>query len=120
MATILEVISHIKSNYVTEDIGNGTLKLEFTIDSNRSQLIYVHGGEMMLLVSSPFASNISSDLALQVASSAIFGIKQFNDLFVLHHVIPTGDIDASEIEFGLKLVAIAADELESKFGRDQF
>jgi hypothetical protein len=120
MATINEVISHIKSNYSTEDLGNGGLKMEFNIDSNRTQLIFVHSTELMLLVASPFAQNISSDLAFQAAETSIFGVKKLNDLYVLHHVIPVGDIDASEIEFGLKVLALQADELDSKFGRDQF
>jgi hypothetical protein len=120
MATINEVISHIKSSYSTEDLGNGGFKMQFNIDSTRTQLIFVHSTDAMLLIASPFAHNISSDLAFQVAETSIFGVKKLDDLYVLHHVIPIADIDASEIEFGLKVLALQADELDSKFGRDQF
>jgi hypothetical protein len=120
MATMNEVISHIKSNYSTEDLGNGGLKMEFNIDRTRTQLIFVHSDDEMLIVGSPFARNISSDLAFQAAENSIFGIRKFDDLYVLHHVIPIGDIDASEIQFGLMTLAIQADELEAKFGGDQF
>jgi len=120
MATLQEVIQHIKSNYVADVTDSGQLKLEFNVGGDRTQLIFVHSAESMILIASPFANNISSDLAFQAASDSLFGVKKMGDVFLLHHVIPINDIDASEIEFGLKMLAIQADDVERKFGGDSF
>lgn len=121
MATFLEVISHIKSNYITQEISGG-LTLEFTVNENRSQVIFVIGqpDSPLISISSPFAKEASAEFALQAAEASIFGIKKVADMFAIHHVVPLADIDASEIEFGLKLVASQADLLEGKFGGDRF
>lgn len=121
MATFQEVIAHIKSNYVAEDMDGG-LKLEFNNDGGRTQLVFVFGqpDSPFLVISSPFAQNVGADAVLQIANDSVFGVKKFGDMYTLQHVVPLSDVDASEVEFGLKMVALAADELESKFGGDRF
>jgi hypothetical protein len=121
MATYPEAMQYIKSNYEYKE-SNNLVTLEFKFADGRAQTVYIPTGldQGYLAVSSPFAMNISADLALQAANDGMFGVRKVGDLFALWHVIPLADLDASEIDFGIKAVAIAADTLEEKFGSDQF
>lgn len=119
MATREDALNHIRNNYNYSE-SNGLFKMEFELEGGRSQVIFVTSIEDLLLVSSPFALNIAADLAFRLAEETFFGIRKMGDAYVVQHVIPMSDLDASEIDFGFKSVAIQADRLESMLGGDSF
>ncbi len=120
MATLNEAMAHIRANYVYEET-DLALKLEFTTDGNRSQVVWAGGTDDLLFVFSPFAVGTKPEIILSLTADHFFGIGRINgDVYVVRHVLPLADVDASEIEIALKLVASEADKLESQIGGDRF
>jgi len=119
MATLNEALSHIKANYIFEETGS-VLKLEFTVEGNRSQVVWAGGSDELLFVSSPFAIGTKPEIVLSLTEGMFLGIGRNGDVYVVRHALPLADVDASEIDFALKIVAIEADKLESQIGGDRF
>ena len=44
--------------------------------------------------------------------STFFGVTRVGNVYTIRHVMPTSDLDPSEIEFAFGLVSAAADDLE--------
>jgi hypothetical protein len=121
MATAAEALNFIRSNYKTEQVSDRLLKMVFSFEDGRSQLVFVYVGDGMLVVSSPFAdSSTSPAVALKIAEDTLFGIKVVANLYQVIHVVPTNDLDQSEVEFAIGSVAGAADVLEEQIGGDRF
>jgi hypothetical protein len=120
MATWQEVKSFIKSNYVISQESADVLALEFQIEDNRTQLIFVADFDSVDCVRffSPFAktSDISADQMIKIASTAVFGLAISGELVGAVHMVPTADLDASEINFPLALLSAYADGLEKSLG----
>ena len=120
MATLNEAMAHIRANYVYEET-DSALKLEFTTDDNRSQVVWAGGTEDLLFVFSPFAVGTKPEIVLSLTEDTFFGIGRISGgVYVVRHVVPLADVDASEIDLALKLVAVEADTLESQIGGDRF
>lgn len=116
MASQQEAINFIKSNFVTETYNDG-LKLIFDLDEGRSQLVFVFVDEFKVQYLSPFASidDVTPKQALEANSEFSVGMQIVdNHLYVVKHVAPLADLDASEIAEGFELVANIADQLEKK------
>ena len=116
MASWNDVHSYITSNYeITEDTGT-MLTLHFKTKSLRTQVVFVGGGDTMVIFSSPFAriGQVQPGKVLELAS--IFGVKQLGDFYCVTHVALTDTIDTSEIDIPLGLMADNADEIEKSLG----
>jgi hypothetical protein len=123
MATQQEAINFIKSNYDTEPLESGGLKLVFDLGGGRSQLAFVEVNESNVQYSSPFASvdDVTAKQALEANSEYSVGMQIVGSVYVVKHVAPLGDLDASEINEGFELVANIADLLEKQLvGGDRY
>jgi hypothetical protein len=120
MATLNEAMAHIKANYVYEET-DSLLKLEFTTEGKRSQVVWAAGTDDLLFVFSPFAVGTNPEIVLNLTENAFYGIGRTDGgVYVVRHFLPLADVDASEIDLALKLVASQADALESQIGGDRF
>jgi len=124
MATKIEIVNFLKSNYrITEENINGTLTLDFPTERGRSQRILMFVGDGLALIGSSFATTEDAT-PTQVFDAmdklgTFFGVTRSGDVYTIRHVMPTSDLDPSEIEFAFGLVSRAADELEQLItGRD--
>lgn len=123
MATQQEAINFIKSNFDTELMESGGLKLVFDLGGGRSQLAFVEVNESNVQYSSPFASvdDVTAKQALEANSEYSVGMQLYGSVYVVKHVTPLADLDASEITEGFELVANIADLLEKQLiGGDKF
>jgi hypothetical protein len=124
MATKMEIVNFLKSNYrITEENINGTLTLDFPTERGRSQRILMFVGDGLALIGSSFATTEDAT-PTQVFDamdklSTFFGVTRLGNVYTIRHVMPTSDLDPSEIEFAFGLVSAAADDLEQLItGRD--
>jgi ABC-type taurine transport system ATPase subunit len=120
MATKDETLQYISDNYPIESLSEDALKIVFELEGGRTQVVYAIVLESLLLVDSPFAAldDINANIAFKLAEESFFGIRRSEDFYFVRHVIPLADVDASEIDLGLGLVAQTADTLESVVGGD--
>jgi hypothetical protein len=116
MATQSEVLNFIKSNYETEVLSGGDLKLVFDLGGGRSQLAFVDVNESNAQFSSPFATldDVTAKQALEANSEYSVGMQMVGNWYVIKHVVPLADLDASEVSEAFELVANIADMLEKK------
>jgi hypothetical protein len=121
--------SYIGSNYkITEDNGE-LLKLLFSTENGRSQILLVNysktgSGVEFAIVASPIATvgTVELNSLLREASEYVVGgVVIYGDLLMLRHAVPLADLDASDFEVPLHFVVSAADSIEAKFvGSDNF
>lgn len=125
MATWPEVENFLTSNYKTEQLGDSFYKLTFSLDAGRSQMIFVMGLGLEdphlanLAFFSPFAkiSQISPQTLVEIMEDHSFlGFSRIGDWYTLKHVAPMSNLDANEIEWPMKYVTVAADNLELELG----
>lgn len=116
MATQNEVLNFIKSNYETEVLSGGDLKLAFDLGEGRSQLAFVDVTEANAQFSSPFATvdDVTAKQALEANAEYSVGMQLIGNWYVIKHVVPLADLDASEVATAFELVANIADMLEKK------
>lgn len=116
MATQQEAINYIKANYNTAPLEDGGLKLTFDLGEGRSQLAFVEVNEVNVIYSSPFASvdDVTAKQALEANSQYSLGMQIDGTVYVIRHVAPLADLDASEMSDGFFLVANIADLLEKQ------
>lgn len=117
MASQKEVVAFILKNFPSEEISENLIKVVISWNDGRSQLVFAHVMDDVMSVASPFAdqSDISATQAIN-ANESIFGVGMAGDWFALKHVVPLGDLDASEMDVAFKALAEIADELEKKLG----
>lgn len=122
MATKFEVLSYLNDNYHFEDLGNDVCKFVLNIEGNRSQLVFAKVTDDVMWFSSPFAAedSIPANLVFKLAGDSLFGVKKVGDFYHLHHLVLLENVDSNEIDVAIRLLANAADELESDIGGDQF
>ena len=116
MATQNEVLNFIKSNYEAEVLSGGDLKLVFDLGGGRSQLAFVDVTESNAQFSSPFATvdDVTPKQALEANAEYSVGMQLIGNWYVIKHVVPLADLDASEVSAAFDLVANIADMLETK------
>jgi hypothetical protein len=123
MATQQEVRNFIKSNYNVDELDNGSFKTVFDLGGGRSQLVFLTVNEYNVQYQSPFASvdDVSAKQALEANSEFNLGIQLQGNYYMVVHMAPLADLDASEIGEGFEYVTNVADVLEKKLvGGDKF
>lgn len=117
MATSAEVINFIKSKFKIASEEGNLLSMWWTVEDDRSQVVFIETRESLMIVSSPIAevSDVSADKVLN-ASDSVFGITVTADAYMLTHVVFLENADANEIEEPLELVAAHADTIQRKLG----
>lgn len=129
MASWEQLKSYIASNYkVTSDDG-GLVKLLFSTQNGRSQVVLVShsptgSGIEFAIIASPVANVGTVDLTpvLREASEYVVGgLVIYGDLLMVRHAVPLADLDTNDFEQPFHLVLGAADAIEAKFvGSDNF
>lgn len=130
MATWETVKQYLKTNYTCETFGDDGLKLTFTLDEGRSQIILVDwAGEdadhaTWVDFHSPIGELGTFNLARAVQRTRDFvvgGISSIGDVATLRASIPMENLDRNEIEQPLHLLLSIADQLEQELtGGDAF
>lgn len=128
MATWIDVRAYILANYSAEDIGEGIVKVAFTIDDSRSQVVFLSrqtlNDEEWLTVESVIGSidsiNLRGALA-QVENIVVGGLAKVGDLLTLKNVVALENLDINELVRPMELVTLSADNLERALtGLDAF
>ncbi len=116
VATQQEAINFIKSNYRCDDLDGGVLKLVFDLGGGRSQVVFATVNEYNVQYASPFASldDVTAKQALEANAEFNLGVQIQGNYFMIVHMAPLADLDASEIGEGFEYVSNVADALESK------
>lgn len=122
MASAAEIELFLTGNYKMEkfhefpasDDYNSVYRGLWSLGAGRSQQVRIIIHEDFLVIESPFADvdELSLPAAMKAAENDIFGIKIEGGHYVIRHVIPLADIDESEVDWGVNLVANVADGLE--------
>ena len=117
MATSAEALAFLRSKFKIASEDGSVLSMWWTVDDDRSQLVFVETRETLMVVSSPIAevSDVSAAKVLE-ASDSVFGITITADAYMLTHVVFLENADANEIEEPLELLAAHADTIQRKLG----
>ena len=116
MATQAQVRQFIEDNYNYEVLESGLLKMLFSGEDGRTQLIFVAINDLNIQISSPFAKteDVTPKQALEANTKYSLGMQLFGELFVVKHYVELSDIDESEIRENFNLIASVADDLEKE------
>lgn len=128
MATWIDVRSYILANYAAEDIGDGIVKIAFTIDGSRTQVVFLSrqtlNAEEWLTVESVIGTIDSINLRAalgQVENLVVGGLAKVGDLLTLKNVVALENLDINELVRPMELITISADNLERALtGMDAF
>ncbi|SCX03382.1 hypothetical protein [Candidatus Aquiluna sp. UB-MaderosW2red] len=122
MATRMEVLNFVSRHYKFEQKSETLYEFEFDIEGGRRHRLWVSITDELIMIAGPFAreSDLTPGIALKLAEGTILGLSTLAGFYALIHVVPIADVDESEIAFGLRLAANAADEIERSIGGDQF
>lgn len=122
MATKAEAINYVNQNFQVDRVNDNLYKAVFTTENNRSQLIFITFTDEFIRFDSPFASeeDINANLVFKILEDSVFGARKIGTMYYLTNLLLIENIDANEIEDGIRLVAAAADQLESQVGGDNF
>ena len=117
MATKQQAIDFLNSKYTTQDLVDDTFKLEFNINSGRTQVVLIEINDNWLIMGSAFATaeDLTPKQALEAAGEWICGIQMTGDTYIVRNVLPIEDLDESELQNGMHLVLEVADNLEQKY-----
>ena len=121
MATTAEAIDYLRSFDRMQELSEGSFCIQWILhDVNRTQTVYLRLANDLVVFSSPFAKvdDISANKALEMA--LIFGVQKVGDFYALRNIMFLEDLDESEIQKGIELLAVRADDLESHVGGDAF
>ena len=130
MASWNALKEHIARTYKYEVLGSGAIKMEFSLDGGRSQVVLVgraslmDGEEEWAIISSAVGSldDVNLRLAMREAGGLVCGgMATDGDLVVYRHALPLANLDINEFERPLTLVVTSADRLERTLvGADTF
>ncbi len=117
MATSAEALAFLRSKFKIASEEGDLLSMWWTVDNDRSQLVFVETRETLMIVSSPIAevSDVSAAKVLE-ESDSVFGITNTANAYMLTHVVFLENADANEIEEPLELLAAHADTIQQKLG----
>ncbi len=117
MATSAEALAFLRSKFKIASEEGDLLSMWWTVDNDRSQLVFVETRETLMIVSSPIAevSDVPAAKVLE-ASDSVFGITNTANAYMLTHVVFLENADANEIEEPLELLAAHADNIQRKLG----
>jgi len=116
MATMDEALQFVKRNFESKELTDTLLRLTFSIDAERSQVVFFEVNNDFAVFSSPFAEaeDVTPKQALTAAGEYLAGIQLVGDFYYVKHMAPLANLDESEIEDGFDLVANIADRLEQE------
>lgn len=123
MATKQQAIDFLNSKYKTQDLGDDVFKLEFNINSGRTQVVLIEINDNWMIMGSAFGTteDLTPKQALEAAGEWICGIQMVGDTYTVRNVLPIEDLDESELQNGMQLVLEIADNLEQKYtNRDTY
>lgn len=123
MATKSEIVQWFHDNFPNIQTVDKGLVVLFATKNGRSRKVYVEILDSIISMESPFGeeSNGPAGVILAAVSKLTkLGMGMTGKFYVLRHVIPTSNLDTSEIDFGIKTVAHDADEIEFALGGDSF
>lgn len=130
MATWLDLMQYVRSNYKIADEQPGIVKMIFEMDNLRTQVVFLsrhtlmNGEEEWLLVESPFAEVNSVNLgqALEYVGDIVCGgLALTAGHLTIRHAVPLANLNVNEFERPLMLVTSSADRLEhSLTGSDKY
>lgn len=127
MANWQQVKQYIQENYVVSQELDHTLKLEFSNDAGRTQLVFLTyealmgGSEGWLNIESPVGRTEEIDLRAVLAEAGKLvcgGLGAWAhdpQVLVMRHAVPLENLDTNELESPMKLVTATADKLEQQF-----
>jgi hypothetical protein len=130
MASWNDLVAHISQTYRHEILPSGNVKMLFSIDESRSQVVLVSekrlmgGDESWAEISSAIGDLDSVNLraALPEAGEMVCGgLGADGGLLMFRHAVPLENLDVNEFERPLQLVVLSADHLEKHLvGGDAF
>lgn len=123
MASQLEILSYLQSNFNVVSVEGELVTINKSWDDGRSQIVYVNVGSSMLMITSPIAAiaDLNIDAALQFLSKMNnpFGVRKVGEFLAVSNVGFTETTDAVELDVPINLIAEGADEIEKALhGKD--
>jgi hypothetical protein len=117
MATKQEAIEYLKSKYNVEQQTDSAYTMAWDYEgAKRSQIVFIEFFDTYILVSSPFAKvgQISADQAFD--SGLPWGVVKSGGFYCFSHAVLLADLDSSELDVPLSIMATFADGYEDTLG----
>ncbi len=123
MASWVDVKGFIRNNYKLQDDEGDCFKIVFNLGSSRSQVVFIQkiktrAGDIWIQISSPVGiiEQENIDDALEYLNENICGgMVKIGHRHFVRHCLPIEDLSSDEFDVPLRVVTMAADELEQKF-----
>ena len=115
MASSLQVIQHLKSQFNAVEIDESALSFVVNLPDDKSQLVFAFVGESLLSLKSPVASmeNAKPTRILELVEFKFLGIQIFAEQYAIAAAVPIENILTEEIEQMCVLVAHQADTIQA-------
>lgn len=123
MATKQELVQFLVKECNAEVKNESVLTVQVSWDDGRSHTVFIAVSDAFIALRAAFAlkDSVNLDKVLALTQDSLLGVGSSGEGLVLKHMIPSGDIDASEIHIGLNYIAEQADDLEKALlGKDIF
>ncbi|WP_062530257.1 hypothetical protein [Demequina rhizosphaerae] len=122
MTTWNNVVAFVGGNYKYEAVSDSLLKLLFTVDGGRSQIVFIErteaGGVEWVQFHSPIgeANRLNlAEVATALGEKVVGGLIIMGEKAFVTTSIPLMNLDANEVVQPLEKVMAIADLLEAKF-----
>ena len=119
MTTWAEVKTYVHNKYKVEDANEDLMRLLFSLDNGRSQLVYIkhvyNDSAEWIRIESPIgkAADMNIASAARIASEKIVGgIIIIGETVFLSNAMPLQNLDGNEVDEPLGRVMTIADEME--------
>ncbi len=119
LATKPEAVSFIKSTFDNpQEISEGVFAIAFRTENERKHSVFISILEFEVWVYSPFAliGSISAEQAFSVTEDFYYGIGRDEMFYVVRHVIPFYNLDASQVSEGVRIILEIADRIKLTLG----
>ena len=115
MASSLQVIQHLKSEFSAVEIDESALTFLVNLPSDKNQLVFAFVGESLLSLKSPIASmeNVKPSRILELVEFKFLGVQKFAEQYAIAACVPIENILTEEIEQMCVLVAQQADSVQA-------
>lgn len=121
LTTWTQVQQYVSANFKVDETDATMMRLTFTIDEDRSQLVFLYretlrdGQEEWLAIESPIGpvSRIDLKRALEEVGGMVAGaLTVRGDFLMLKHSVQISGLDATTFDRPLRLITVTADRLE--------
>lgn len=129
MANWSQLVAHVKANYNVAEQNDGMLRLHFTYDNGRTQVVFVwhvqaRNGEDWIHIESPIGELGEIDLRALlelVEKKVVGGAAACEGFVVLREAVPLADMSVEEFESPFRFITATADEFEHQLaGVDRY